>query len=187
MHGREELRWINRPFHVVIESFEAGSTFTVWLPVCWCDSSAPVVLMRMNVNVSYDDRHDRNVLGVKDFRLTDLSEVPYNPERLVLVGLVWPHGNLGNTRLFVSDTDEHPAFHLGVKDSPRRIMGMAAKSTAAKSKAAKSTKTKTAAAAPAAPKSTKAKTGAAKSTKAKTGAAKAAKAPAAKKPAAKGK
>jgi hypothetical protein len=33
---------------------------------------------------------------VKDFRLTPSTEVPYNPERLVLVGLVWPHGNPGN-------------------------------------------------------------------------------------------
>lgn len=118
----------------------------------------------------------------KHFRLTDLTEVIYNPDRLELMGLVWPHRNRLSTR---GCSCLAPANILQTSPVPQisswRKMEMAAKSTAAKSTGAKT------AAKTASPKSTKAKTGAAKSTKAKTGAAKATKAPAAKKPTAKGK
>lgn len=127
--------------------------------------------------------------------MTHSTKVPYNPKQVVTGESIRPHRNLKYSRLFVPDTGEHPANFIGVTESSRRKLVMAAKSTPAKTTAAKSTKAKTAAAkpAPAAAKSTKAKTGAAKpakaakSTKAKTGAAKATKAPVAKKPAAKAK
>lgn len=125
-------------------------------------------------------------MAEKDFRLTDFAEVTYNLRRLLQVSLFC----LAATIVYRGCLCLTPANILqnfSVSESSRRNMGMAAKSTAAKSTkttAAKAAPAKTAAK-PAAPKSTKAKTGAAKSTKAKTGAAKATKAPVAKKPAAK--
>ena len=117
-------------------------------------------------------------------RLTSSATVTYNPHQTVTGRSCKPRRSL-YPRLFVIGTDEHPAFSNRYHNSPRRNIGMAAKSTAAKATSAKSTKAKIAPAAPA-PKSTKAKVGAAKSTKAKAGAAKSVKTTA-KKPAAKAK
>ena len=91
--------------------------------------------------------------------------LPYNVIWLELAGLVYPVAafDLAVVRARHRRTS---CTGFGVEDSPRRNMGMAAKSKAAK----------TPAAAPAAPapaaKATKAAAPAAKSTKAKTGAAK---------------
>ncbi len=57
----------------------------------------------------------RKLLTETDFRLTAFAEVTYKLPQVVTGGSVLPCRNHRLPRLFVSDTDEHPANFFGVR------------------------------------------------------------------------